>query len=90
MPLGLLCTWIRKESIITGKTVPSDATIKTAGKKITKARTEEESVVNLTGRTEPSGLNNVVPDPNVEYSLISVSSCVMMVTPWRSAKRTAP
>lgn len=39
------------ESMSTGKTCPSHAIIVTAGKDIIKAKTQEESVLNLTGET---------------------------------------
>lgn len=65
---------VKKDSMIAVKTFSSDATIGPADKDIIKAKTQGESVMNMTGVTKPARLNHVVHVSNIEHSLISVSS----------------
>lgn len=59
--------------MITVKTFPCDAIIRTAGKDIIKGKTQEESIVNMTGATTQARLNRILHVPNVKNSLNSGS-----------------
>lgn len=50
----------KKESMITRKTVPSDAIIGTADKDIIKGKTQRESVMNTTGGSKPVRVNRAL------------------------------
>lgn len=54
--------------MITGKTVPSDTIIGIGGKDIIKAKTQRESVVNVTGGNKPARLKRILHASDVEHS----------------------
>lgn len=61
-------------SAATGKTIPLDINIGTAGKDTVRATARDESVIKMLGKEKPDTLNQVLHVPDVERGLVSVSS----------------
>lgn len=70
---GATAHMVKIKAMITGKVVPADVIVVTAGKDTIQDMTRGKSVVNVTEGTKPARLNRDLHVPNDEHCLISVS-----------------
>lgn len=72
--LGAFVHMMKAVSVITGKGVPLNTSIGTAGKDTIKSAAQSESVIRLSDQEKPVILSRILYVTDVEHGLVSVSS----------------